>query len=197
MPSHFYYNEITFDVDLLYESYLYIKQKCPPPESTSQIALQHLAGTVENKHYDGVGSLWYNDGSVRSDAQFNIWNDEIENTYIVQSLKSLPFPVVRTRIMIQPPKSCYSIHQDKTIRMHIPIYGAYDTYGKGGRFIFTDPAEVLAFEEGKVILVNTRLEHTAMNSSTEKERVHIVTCLPEKHESDNKELEKIYDRFSH
>ena len=79
--------------------------------------------------------------------------------------------------------------------MHIPIYGAYDTYGKGGRFIFTGTSEVLAFEEGKVVLVNTTEEHTAMNCSTEKDRIHIVTCLPERHESDNEELMKIYDRF--
>lgn len=197
MLSHFYYNDIAFDVDLLYESYLYIRQKCPPPEAASQIALQHLPNTVENKHLDGIGSLWYNDGSVTSDAQFNVWNKEIENTYIIECLKSLPFPVVRTRIMIQQPKSCYSIHKDKTIRMHIPIYGAYDSYGKGGRFIFTEPAEILSFEEGKVILVNTTTEHTAINCSTEKERVHIVTCLPERSESDNTELRKIYDRFEY
>ena len=52
--------------------------------------------------------------------------------------------------MIQTPKTCYSLHKDKTIRMHIPIYGAYDTYGKGGRFIFTDPPQVLNLKEGEV-----------------------------------------------
>ena len=194
MESHFCYN-IKFNVKDLYQSYLSIKKKCPPPDSVSQIALQHLPKTVENKHYDGVGSLWYNDGSVTSDAQFNVWNKDIEDEYIIECLKNLPFPVVRTRIMIQTPKSCYSLHKDKTIRMHIPIYGAYDTYGKGGRFIFTDPPQVLDFKEGEVVIVNTTKEHTAMNCSTEQNRIHIVTCLPERHETDNKELIQIYDRF--
>ena len=194
METHFYYNAVKFNIDLLYQSYLFIRDKLPLPKSATQLALQHLPDTVENKHHDGIGSLWYNDGTVTSDSQFNVWNKEIEDTYIVKCLKSLPFPVVRTRVMIQNPKTCYSLHKDKTIRLHLPIYGAYDTYGKGGRFIFSH-GEILQMEEGKVMCVNTTLEHTALNCSTEKERIHIVSCVPEKHESQNLELRKIYDRF--
>tara|TARA_B100000287_G_scaffold94771_1_gene86910 strand:+ start:5973 stop:6551 length:579 start_codon:yes stop_codon:yes gene_type:complete len=190
MASHFYYG-IKFDTNKLFESYLEIKDFY---NSNDQIALQHLASTTENKHKDGIGWLDRSD-IVPSDYLFNIWNEEIEDTYIIECLKSLPFPVVRSRIMVQPPKSCYTLHKDKVPRMHIPIYGAYDTTGKGGRFVFTH-GEIMKFEEGQVILVNTTLEHTAMNCSNSKERIHIVSCLPELNESNNEELKRIYSKFS-
>ena len=183
--------DLQFDVDELKESLNDIAELFSHQE---QIALQYRQDTdVMRASTDGIGSLSYG-SDITTDAVFNIWNPLIEDTYIVECLKSLSFPVVRTRIMPMNPKTCYSMHKDKSIRLHLPIECAYDTYGGGGRFVF-DHGEVLKFEEGRVVIVNTKLTHSAMNCSLDKIRYHIVTCLPEKHETDNKRLLEIYDRF--
>ena len=73
----------------------------------------------------------------------------------------------RTRIMIQEPFACYSIHRDFTPRIHIPVY----TNNKC-LFILEDVIHRLK-DDGSVYSVNTTLDHTAMNGS-DSNRIHIV-----------------------
>lgn len=153
----------------------------------NQISLQHRQG-ISNIN-DGIGSLWYNE-DVKSDIEFNEWYDDLKQEYLIEVLENLPFKVYRTRIMNIKPKRCYTMHRDKSIRFHIPI----DTAEDKGRFIF-DHGEVLNMPEGSCYILNTKLQHTAMNCHPELDRIHIVGCLEEKHETKNKFMLDIYEKF--
>lgn len=192
--------DIQFDIDKLITSVDSIRKKYPPdPKLGAQICLQH-SHNYSAKHLDGCGGVWYNDmdvpaegcvveKQVESDAVFDTWIDDLQDEYAIKCLQSLPIPVVRTRIMPMRPSSCYRMHSDRTIRLHIPLHHA-----DKGRFIF-DHGEVIKMKSGHVYIVNTTLEHTAMNTSTSDYRIHLVTCLPEPHKTTNKELLSIYDKF--
>ena len=163
------------------------------PSKYGQITLQHREENFNSE--DGIGHINYK-GDVKTDYDFRVWFEEIQSSYIVNCLTSLPFPVVRTRIMSISPKSCYTMHRDKTMRLHIPIISA----NYAGRFIFDScdelpNGEVMTLNEGSCWIVNTTLPHTAINCDPTLSRVHIVACLPERHESDNKSLHNIYDHF--
>lgn len=153
----------------------------------NQISLQHRIGITQPN--ESVGSISYA-GDVKSDIEFSEFYDDFKNEYAVQVLKGLDFDVYRTRIMKISPKRCYTMHRDKTIRYHIPI----DIAEGKSRFIF-DHGEVINMEEGKCYVVNTKLEHTAMNCHPSLDRIHIVGCLEERHETSNIFVREIYDEF--
>ena len=190
---------IEFDPVKLLDSVNAIRSNYPvDPKMGMQLCIQH-SDNYTTKHLDGCGGIWYDDMKepvsgcvdtrVSSDAVFNNWISEIEDEYLIQCLKSLPIPVVRTRIMPMRPSSCYRIHKDRTIRLHLPVENAED-----GRFIF-DHGEVIKMKAGHVYILDTTLAHTAMNTSTSEFRTHVVTCLPERHETTNEKLLSIYDEF--
>ena len=98
------------------------------------------------------------------DYQFNFKNTEFER--IVNDFK-----LVRSRIMLLQGKNCYSIHQDTSWRLHIPI-----ETNTGCLFYFPDHKEHFHLEEGKVYKVNSTKRHTFFNASTE-DRIHFIGCL--------------------
>lgn len=177
--------DVDIDVDKLKES-LYNIISLRSWEQ-NQISLQHRHGITDLT--DGIGSLWYTDG-IKSDIEFNEWYIDLQDEYIVKVLSSLPFNVYRTRIMNILPKRCYTMHRDKSIRFHIPI----DTAEGKGRFLF-DHGEVLNMPEGSCYILNTKLDHTAMNCHPKLDRIHIVGCLEEKHETENPFMIDIYEKF--
>lgn len=188
---------VQFDIEKIAESTNRILSVLP--RDGRPISLQHSESYGDCKHADGTGAIWYDnmaerpplciDKKVASDSVFNIWNDSIENEYLVKCLKSLSIPVVRTRIMPMKPSYCYKMHIDRTIRLHIPTNNV-----AAGRFIF-DHGEVIEMEAGRAYILNTTLSHTAMNTSGQTTRIHTVTCLPEPHETDNNQLIEIYKIF--
>ncbi len=97
---------------------------------------------------------------------------DLVGTWWEEFFASLPLKVYRSRLMVMYPRTCYSIHADRTPRVHIAI----DTHPQA-RFVFTDPP-ILAHipSDGRVWWVDTTLEHTAINSSL-KPRIHFVACL--------------------
>ncbi len=87
------------------------------------------------------------------------------------------YGVVRARLMVAPPKSCYSIHSDPTPRVHLPV--------------ITNPGCLMCFPEhgvmehmpadGTTYWVDTTKTHTFINCS-ERDRIHligVVTKLPD------------------
>ena len=71
-------------------------------------------------------------------------------------------------------KTCYSLHQDMTWRLHIPIITNDKCF-----FYFPKHKQDFFLEEGKVYLVNTTETHTFVNSSTDH-RIHLVGCIDNK-----------------
>ena len=178
--------DIKFDVAKLNESVASIASKVDWDQN--QISLQHRDGVTELN--DGIGSIWYKPGEAQSDSEFRNFYSEFEDEYLVQALQSLPFNVYRTRIMCIQPKRCYTIHEDKAIRFHIPV----DTAERKGRFIF-DHGEVLNLEEGSVYVLNTKLTHTALNAHPKLPRIHIVGCLEDVDETTHPVMQDIYRTF--
>ena len=73
----------------------------------------------------------------------------------------------RTRLMWVNSKSCYSLHSDKTPRIHIPLITNPECY-----FLFK-PGLLHHLTTGSVWWVNTKLHHTFLNCS-DHPRLHLV-----------------------
>jgi hypothetical protein len=98
-------------------------------------------------------------------------------TYFKYSLFNLPtinrimekYGMKRTRIMKSNPKTCLSMHQDLTKRIHIPLI-------TNDKCFMAIEDRNYYLEAGKIYLTNTTLRHTAVNAS-DTYRVHIVGCI--------------------
>ena len=98
-------------------------------------------------------------------------------TYFKYSLFNLPtinrimekYGMKRTRIMKSNPKTCLSMHQDLTKRIHIPLIS-------NDKCFMAIEDRNYYLEPGKIYLTNTTLRHTAVNAS-DTYRVHIVGCI--------------------
>jgi hypothetical protein len=105
----------------------------------------------------------------------SIWDKlhpELVGTWWEEFFASLPLKLYRSRLMVIQPRSCYSIHVDRTPRIHIAI----DTHPQA-RFVFTTPPAVRFIPaDGHLWWVDTRQEHSAFNGSL-KPRIHLVACL--------------------
>jgi len=77
------------------------------------------------------------------------------------------YRLIRTRLMIIGPYSCYSMHKDSTPRIHIPIITNPDCY-----FVFKQGI-IQHLPVGSVYWTDTTQLHTFMNCS-DKPRLHLV-----------------------
>lgn len=77
------------------------------------------------------------------------------------------YQLKRTRLMWCGPFSCYSIHVDRTPRIHIPLIT-----NDSCLFLFP-PNSTVHLATGSVYWVDTRRPHTFINCS-EKPRLHLV-----------------------
>lgn len=136
----------------------------------------------EHKRYKDQLSL-LTDGTTNWDAgtgskvgiEESVWDKlhlDLIGTWWEEFFASLPFKLYRARLLTLQARSCYSIHVDRTPRIHIAI----DTHPHA-RFIFTRPPTLKCIpDDGSVWWVDTREEHSAMNGSL-KPRIHFVACL--------------------
>lgn len=101
-------------------------------------------------------------------------NPLLKNTPIDDYLHWLNIPVYRTRIMVSRPKTCYSIHNDNSPRLHLPLITNTQC-----NFVFTKPAKLIHMPaNGETYWVDTRNEHTFMNGSLDV-RLHLVMIVKE------------------
>lgn len=77
------------------------------------------------------------------------------------------YDLKRTRLMWVGPYACYSMHEDETPRIHIPLITNPECY-----FLFKSGA-MTNLRKGYVWWVDTRLTHTFINCS-EHPRLHLV-----------------------
>ena len=131
-------------------------------------SLQHRNDVVDPWNFvDGLesGKLYQN----FSEKEFSTVNEKFINTEFERIINY--FSLFRTRIMIMEGKTCYSVHQDTTWRLHIPINTNDNCF-----FYFPKHKQDFILEEGKVYLVNTTETHTFVNTDNE-DRVHLVGCI--------------------
>jgi len=130
-----------------------------------QAGIQHLAG--ENIWSSAVGK------GRGIDLTCNELNPHIKNTIFEKLI--VDYKLTRTRLMWVNEMSCYSIHKDKTPRIHIPLITNPECY-----FVFKDniQATMEHIPTGAVYWTDTRKYHTFMNCST-KARLHLIGVVEE------------------
>ncbi len=77
----------------------------------------------------------------------------------------------RSRLMWAYPKTCYSLHKDKTKRIHIPLIT-----NDNCKFLFPGTVELVHLPVGYSYIVDTTKVHSFCNFS-EKSRLHFIGCI--------------------
>lgn len=147
-----------------------------------QIALHCRKGS-DDPYFESVGSRGrdftkYDPATMDSiptfdapeEDEYNIINDMFEGTYIEYIIKEIEkqYKIYRGRFMMMKSKSCLTLHNDETQRIHIPIY-------TNRKCFMTIEDQVYRLPVGKIYLVDTTVEHTAINASI-YDRTHLVLC---------------------
>ena len=81
------------------------------------------------------------------------------------------YNLTRSRFMWVGPMSCYSIHQDQTPRLHIPLITNTECF-----LLFKLGPKLIHLDTGKIYKAETRIPHTIINCS-EFPRLHFVGIL--------------------
>ncbi len=134
---------------------------------TLQMSLQFNPHNCTNMFTDSCGSLQ----AHRIENEFDTFLPFFNNSYTQEILNSLSPNLFRARYMRLLPKSCYSVHEDNSWRLHIPLSTNPNCY-----FLFFDQPEFIRLEVGSAYLVNTTRPHTYINGGT-TERLHIVASI--------------------
>ena len=136
-----------------------------------QIAIQTNDDTIED-WFAGTGKSV--DKTPEWEHSFCYLQPSLKGTAIEDYFKWLEIPVYRARIMLAKEKGCYSIHQDYSPRLHLPL-----VTNSQCNFLLTDPLQMFHLPaDGTTTWVDTRRSHTFMNGSTEK-RLHLVMIVKE------------------
>ena len=77
----------------------------------------------------------------------------------------------RTRIMKLAPRVCYSVHADRSKRIHLAITTNENCFIMIDRKLYNVP------DDGHAYLVDTTKPHSAMNCNLGFYRIHIVGCV--------------------
>jgi hypothetical protein len=123
---------------------------------------------------DGVGSLYDFKASrwLGREKDFCHFHPEFKGTYFheiyLRLQKNTQGKIGRVRVMLLPPKACYSIHQDPTVRYHLVL-----TTNPQAFLIFPERGLIHIPADGNIYWVDTRLAHTAMNGGDD-DRFHLV-----------------------
>ena len=152
-----------------------LKNECPNifgdsiGSRMSGISVQHRKNiSLPWSSIDGLESLRHYDKDC-TEEDFNIVHKNFKNTEYEQIVND--FNLVRSRLMLLKGKSCYSIHQDNSWRLHIPIETNLNCL-----FYFPEHKEHFHLEEGKVYMVNTTERHAFFNAGWDN-RIHFIGCL--------------------
>jgi hypothetical protein len=133
--------------------------------SSNQISCQGLAPR-ENNWISGNGRIEELEEEEKLYTHINL---DLIDTYIGNIITE--FNAFRTRIMIMPEKSCYSIHADPTKRIHIPLCANDQCW-----MIWPVDQGCFRLYEGLIYLTDTTKKHTFINGSTQR-RIHLVMCV--------------------
>lgn len=122
--------------------------------------------------YESIGSIKQTDKTI-SEEEYSYIHPDLVGGYIDMWLNSLPqYKLVRTRLMLIPGRTCYSVHSDPHPRIHIPIITNKQCYicFPGEQRMVHLPAD------GSSYWVDTTKTHTAINCS-QLNRIHLVSVV--------------------
>jgi hypothetical protein len=154
-----------------------------------QVALQCRKDCPSDMQlYESCGSLFYDwveydkNPNGKLPLRKNIYKQEdftelcniYNNTYFKTVVEKInqQYNITRGRFMLMEHKTCLTYHTDQSPRIHIPIYT-----NENCMMIIDDQVVRLSF--GNTYLVDTTLQHTALNASKDP-RVHLVFCITNK-----------------
>jgi len=78
----------------------------------------------------------------------------------------------RTRIMNMNPRRCYSVHNDPTPRLHLPLITNNQCW-----MFWPYDSQCYQLHEGIVYWADTTKKHSFINGSETQNRIHIVMCV--------------------
>jgi hypothetical protein len=131
------------------------------PNKGKQTGLQYAEG--EDTFLSATGSLQ----SKREETEYTQLNPLFKGTVFEDIIKE--YNLYRTRLMWVEPKTCYSLHQDNSQRIHIPL-----VTNENCMFLFPNEP-LIHLPVGQVYSVDTRKTHTFCNFSNHA-RLHLLGC---------------------
>lgn len=164
-----------FDLTKAHEALGEVLARYPFTDQRRQLSLMHRDAHNQSI-LDGTGSLF--DFKERRwlarENEFVHFSNEFRHTYFFEIYQTLNQwsggKIRRTRLMNLPPRACYSVHQDPSVRYHLVL-----STNPHALFIFLNGRLVALPANGEIYRLDTRLLHTAMNGG-ERERIHLVFC---------------------
>lgn len=115
----------------------------------------------------GVGRV--HDLEDQHEEHYKYLNPALAGTMLANLIEE--YDCFRTRIMIMKPRACYSIHADRTPRIHIPV-----VTNKQAWMIWPHANQCYQMSQGKVYYTDTTKNHTFINGG-EADRIHVVACV--------------------
>ena len=134
--------------------------------------------SLQNKYpeiddwYSATGTVYKEGTKTIDESEYRYINSSLKGSAIEKWINSLDRLVFRTRLMLVPPRTCYSLHNDYTTRIHLPIITTPDNF-------MCFPAEKVIEHfpaDGYSYWVDTRRYHTFMNCSLTN-RIHLVSAV--------------------
>lgn len=117
----------------------------------------------------GVGKIAELDH--KDEPSYKFINPKLKGSILEEYIKR--YNGFRTRIMIMPPKQCYSVHFDPTPRIHIPIITNEQSW-----MVWPYENKCYQMKKGQVYWTDTRKYHSFFNGS-DSNRIHIVMGIIE------------------
>ena len=135
-------------------------------QDKTQIICQTLEEGVED-WVTGTGKV--SELAVTDETQYKYIQPSIHGSVLESII--LKHQAFRTRIMIMPGRSSYSVHKDRTPRIHIPIITNLDSW-----MIWPFKQHCRRLDAGFAYWTDTTQNHTFLNGSLET-RIHLVMCV--------------------
>lgn len=169
-------SDLSFDPQKLVEALEVLQARFPLHPEFMQLSLTHSsrASSPYERAYDGLGSLFdFEKRAYRRDpSEFVHFNEAFKDLYFYDVYcavtKWSQHRLGRVRLMRRPPSSCYSMHADEGLRLHIAVTSNQDCY-----FYFKGAGIAQIPTDGRVYFFDATIQHTGFNAG-KTDRVHLV-----------------------
>lgn len=159
-----YINRITNLEELTAEVFQLIEEIKP---EKNQISCQ-MTNTDSENWEESIGSL--NDLANQDELAYRYVPERLRGSLLEKLI--IDFDGFRTRIMLMPPRKCYSVHRDPTKRIHIPIVTNDQCW-----MVWPQENYCHQLLQGRSYLTDTTKPHTFFNGHSEFNRIHIVMSV--------------------
>jgi hypothetical protein len=132
----------------------------------NQIICQSLETNLDNWH-EGIGSI--EQLEEREERKYNQIHSDLKGSYLERIINQ--HNGYRTRIMLMPPRQCYSIHADPSKRIHIPIITNNQCW-----MVWPTSNACYQLEATRCYITDTTRPHTFINGGLE-DRIHLIMCV--------------------